>query len=155
MSLWDVDNKFELSPKNGRKEFGPAENLLNIAKQYFEWCEENPLMAKEAVKYKGETTILDVPKIRAFTLTGFCIFIRVGLDTFIEWSKRDEYAEVCGFIKNVIYEQKFVGAAADLLNANLIARDLGLADKKDTTMKMEYTDLSEAELDAKIKELDG
>lgn len=31
----------------------------------------------------------------------------------------------------VIYEQKFTGAAADLLNPNIIARDLGLADKKE------------------------
>jgi hypothetical protein len=31
----------------------------------------------------------------------------------------------------VIYEQKFTGAAADLLNPNIIARDLGLADKQD------------------------
>ena len=29
--------------------------------------------------------------------------------------------------------QKFMGAAADLLNANIISRDLGLADKKDHT----------------------
>ena len=29
--------------------------------------------------------------------------------------------------------QKFAGAAADLLNANIIARDLGLADKQDLT----------------------
>jgi len=31
----------------------------------------------------------------------------------------------------VIYRQKFEGASADMLNPNIIARDLGLADKKD------------------------
>ena len=31
----------------------------------------------------------------------------------------------------MIYEQKFTGAAAGLLNPNIIARDLGLADKTD------------------------
>jgi hypothetical protein len=32
-------------------------------------------------------------------------------------------------IEKVIYNQKFTGAAADLLNSNIIARELGLSDK--------------------------
>ena len=34
-------------------------------------------------------------------------------------------------IEKIIYRQKFEGAAAGLLNANIIARDLGLRDKQD------------------------
>jgi hypothetical protein len=34
-------------------------------------------------------------------------------------------------VEDAIFRQKFEGASADLLNANIIARDLGLADKKD------------------------
>jgi hypothetical protein len=33
----------------------------------------------------------------------------------------------------VILDQKFTGAAADLLNPNIIARDLGLTDKKEVS----------------------
>ena len=32
---------------------------------------------------------------------------------------------------DAIREQKFVGAAADFLNASIISRDLGLADKRE------------------------
>ena len=32
--------------------------------------------------------------------------------------------------EEIIYNQKFTGAAADLLNPNIIARELGLADKQ-------------------------
>ena len=32
-----------------------------------------------------------------------------------------------------MFEQKFAGAAVGLFNANIIARDLGLADKQDIT----------------------
>jgi hypothetical protein len=32
-------------------------------------------------------------------------------------------------VESLIYEQKFSGAAADLLNANIIARELGLVEK--------------------------
>ena len=37
--------------------------------------------------------------------------------------------------ESVIRSQKFAGAAADLLNANIIARDLGLAEKKQVESK--------------------
>jgi hypothetical protein len=57
-----------------------------------------------------------------------------------------------------MYEQKFSGAAAGLLNPNIIARDLGLADKSEiasTITKNEnlvsYTDLS----DDALKEIEN
>ena len=34
-------------------------------------------------------------------------------------------------IEQTVYSQKFEGAAAGLLNANIIARDLGLADRRE------------------------
>ena len=40
-------------------------------------------------------------------------------------------AGVLNFIDSVIREQKFSGAAAELLNSALIARDLGLADRQE------------------------
>jgi hypothetical protein len=36
-------------------------------------------------------------------------------------------------VEEIIRTQKFEGASADLLNPNIIARDLGLADKQDNT----------------------
>jgi len=41
------------------------------------------------------------------------------------------FSTVIADIEAVIKSQKFQGAAAGLLNANIIARDLGLADKSD------------------------
>lgn len=38
-------------------------------------------------------------------------------------------------IDEIIYKQKFEGAAVGAFNANIIARDLGLADKKDVDIK--------------------
>ena len=55
--------------------------------------------------------------------------------------------------ESVIRSQKFAGAAADLLNANIIARDLGLADKNQVdhttageSLNRSATDLSDDEL---------
>ncbi len=44
-----------------------------------------------------------------------------------------DLSEIVAKAEEVIYSQKFAGAAADLLNANIISRDLGLADKTDHT----------------------
>lgn len=42
-------------------------------------------------------------------------------------------------VESLIYEQKFSGAAADLLNANIIARELGLVEKKSVEGDLEMT----------------
>ena len=36
-------------------------------------------------------------------------------------------------VEQIIYNQKFAGATAGLMNPNIIARDLGLSDKTDHT----------------------
>ena len=45
--------------------------------------------------------------------------------------KRDEaFSELTAMIDSIIRTQKFEGAAADLFNANIISRDLGLVDRQ-------------------------
>ena len=67
------------------------------------------------------------------TIGGLCIFLDVSHDTWIEWRKtRADLSEVITRVESIIYEQKFTGAAADLLNSNIIARELGLADRSET-----------------------
>ena len=68
--------------------------------------------------------------MRAMTLQGLCLFIDVTRETWGEWKKsRPDLSDVQREAEEIIYSQKFAGAAADLLNANIIARDLGLSEK--------------------------
>ena len=53
--------------------------------------------------------------------------------TWQDYTEKDDFSAVTTRIEDIIYEQKFTGAAADLLNPNIIARDLGLADKKEVS----------------------
>jgi hypothetical protein len=70
--------------------------------------------------------------MRAMTAAALCMFIGVQQQTWIEWkTTRPDLSQVSAWAESVIYRQKFEGASADLLNANIIARDLGLADKKE------------------------
>jgi hypothetical protein len=64
------------------------------------------------------------------TLTGLRIFLDITHPTWLDYAKKDGFSTVTDAIKDIIYTQKFEGAAADLLNPNIIARDLGLQDKQ-------------------------
>ena len=118
---------------------------------YFQWCADNPLMASEVVKFQGTATLTEVPKMRAMTLTGLCFYLKISLDTWGNYKKDKDLLGVIHEAEQTIYDQKFAGAAADLLNANIIARDLGLADKKEHTGNVVFSDMTEEEIDNKIK----
>jgi len=49
---------------------------------------------------------------------------------------KEDFLTVITRIEEIIYEQKFTGSASGFFNANIIARDLGLADKKEVDNKL-------------------
>lgn len=129
-SLWRLRGKAGPTPKlNG--EFA-AQKLLDLCVEYFKWNEDNPLISAEAVKFQGEGTLMQVPKMRPMTLAALCVHLGIANSTWAEWRKRDDLSEVIQYVENVIWSQKFEGAAADMLNASIISRDLGLVDKTES-----------------------
>jgi hypothetical protein len=66
--------------------------------------------------------------MRAMTIDGLCLFLDVDLKTWFNWRAEEDFFPVTTRAESVIRSQKFAGAAADMLNANIIARDLGLKD---------------------------
>jgi len=109
--------------------FETPTELWEAAEEYFRWVESNPLYEQKIVVAGAEPHTVEVPKMRAMTLRGLCIFLDISRPTFDEYAKRQGFSYICDAIRNVIFTQKFEGAAAGLLNANLIARDLGIAEK--------------------------
>jgi hypothetical protein len=115
--------------------FADADQLWGAAAEYFEWVEDNPLYEDKITAYQGVVTHEPVAKMRAMTVAGLCIFLDISQQAWGEYRQREGFGEVTSRIDAVIRDQKFTGAAADLLNANIIARDLGLADKSELTGK--------------------
>ena len=128
-------NKFWLQrSSHGRKPiFSDPEKLWDMACEYFEWCYETPLYETKAFAYEGEVTLEDLPKMRAMTIQGLCFFLDISDDSWANYCKKEDFIGICNNIKRVIFTQKFEGASAGLLNASIIARELGLADKQDHT----------------------
>ena len=113
--------------------FASADDLWEACCEYFEWIEQNPLYEDKLVTFQGLATHEPVAKMRAMTLDGLCIFLDVDRKTWDNYRSRDGFFQVTSRVDQIIRTQKFQGAAADLLNPNIIARDLGLADKSELT----------------------
>lgn len=152
-----IGNKFwELRSKHGVDAlFSDASAMWEAACEYFTNIQENPFMAVEqkkgnqTVKIYGKTkdeeygemeSTVELPRMRPFTIHGLCIYLGVNTKYFNDFydrrSKKDDqeskdFTEVITRIRETIYAQKFEGAAAGFFNANIISRDLGLADKKE------------------------
>ena len=128
-----IGNQFwKARSKHGRNRlFASAELLWEACCEYFQWVEDNPLLEMKPFAYQGVVIQEPVAKMRAMTINGLCLFLDIDETTWRAWRDVDDFSTVVSKAEKIIYEQKFTGAAADLLNPNIIARDLGLADKKD------------------------
>lgn len=147
-------NKFwQLRSKHGRdKLFATPELMWDSACEYFQWCDDNPLM--ESVVHGKDSNIIQVPKMRPYTLHGLCSYLDCNTEYFRQFKaqlsnkdKDKDFSRVITHIEETVYRQKFEGASCGFLNANIIARDLGLADKKDVSVpdgiKIIVSDLEE------------
>lgn len=155
-------NRFwEARARHGRsKIFSSPEQLWSAACEYFQWVEDNPL--KKAIVYQGEVTGHE-DLLRAMTISGICIFWGVNKDYLTDFSdsldlstsQGKDFSRVIKNIYEIIKTQKFEGASAGLLNPNIIARDLGLVDKQTVETKDVTKDVSDKDLDDRIKALMG
>ena len=121
---------------HGRKPvFATPDALWSAATEYFQWVTDHPLYEAKAFAYQGEVVLKNVPKMRAMTIGALCIFLDIDRTTWLDYKAREGFTIICTRIEDVIRTQKFEGAAAELLNPNIIARELGLADKTQLTGK--------------------
>ena len=125
-------NKFWLArSSHGRNPiFSNPEQLRNACYEYFQWVEDNPLYEEKIFHSQGMITKDTITKMRAMTISGLCIFLDIDRTTWENYRNNQDFFRITKEVEEIIYNQKFTGAAADLLNSNIIARELGLADKQ-------------------------
>jgi hypothetical protein len=109
--------------------FADVELLRQACNEYFQWSKDNPLYETKVGFSNGCAVSQEVPKMRAMTLSGLSIFLGITSKTLAQWKhERDDLRPAIEEAEEVIRQSKFEGAAAGLLNANIISRDLGLKD---------------------------
>lgn len=129
--FWEARSSHGANPK-----FKQASDLWDACLEYFEWVESNPHYEDKLVTFQGVATHEPVAKMRAMTLGGLCVFLDITETTWHEWRKsRKDLSDIITRVDQVMRTQKFEGAAADLLNPNIIARDLGLVDKQENKIQ--------------------
>ncbi len=127
------NNFWEQRSKHGRdKLFETPELMWEAAGEYFQWCVDNPLIE---IDFRGkDLDQVELPKMRPFTMHGLCSYLGCNTAYFRSFKSqeragKEDFSTVIAQIEETVYNQKFSGAAAGFLNANIIARDLGLQDK--------------------------
>ena len=154
---------WELRSKHGKdKLFASPDLMLEAAKEYFLWCDENPEYESKpmTVSVGGNSgscvEMVQVPKKQPYTLMGLCLYMGVSSAYFRQFKHEQKgkpesegYLTVIAIIEQVIYKQQYDGAASGFFNGNIIARALGLAEKVEadvTDNRKQVADLFPKEL---------
>lgn len=119
--------------------FETPEDLTKAVFEYVQFCQDNPIYEHKAF---GTGLILKVPKMRAPTATGFCVWFGVSRSVWEKYKLKDDFKDCIQELSDVLFQINFEGAAAGMLNPAIIARQLGLADKveADQTVTVEVVD---------------
>ena len=138
MFKFDFKNKDLIIRKKPKAIKTPAA-FWALAVAYFEEVETNPAKRSEAVKSGDHCgRVIDVDQARPFTWEGFEAFLfqRGILSDLSNYrsnagGRYAEFKEVVRGVGNIIYQQKFEGAALGHFKENIICISLGLKAKED------------------------
>jgi hypothetical protein len=136
--------------KHGRdKLFTTPEILWEACLEYFEYTEKRTW---PKIEYKGNPPEKTVVNLRVpFTQRSLYIFLNIHHSTWLDYRDNhgEDFSAIVATVDDMIYNQKFDGAAVGAFSATLIARDLGLADrietKSDTSIAFDLSGLSDSE----------
>ncbi len=108
----------------------PSGGQLCMSPDNFDWVESHPLHKGQTIHHAGKFQTVRVPRPRAMTLKGLCLYLRISRSTWDQYAQAEGFSDISMRARDVIWNWKFELAAADLLNASFIARELGLMDRK-------------------------
>jgi hypothetical protein len=133
------NNYWEFRNKHGRDFKYTPELFWDEAVKYFNWMQKRVWNKKDPIK-SGDLagTTMDVPTPSPMSITSFCIFADIDDNTFQRYEKEVGYEDFWAItkqIKGIIESQQFEGATVGVYNPNIIARSLGLVDKKEVDNK--------------------
>jgi hypothetical protein len=134
--------------------FKTPDELWYSAQEYFKWCDDNPDYKIEMLKKSileedlitGEFTLIhyvSVPVKRAYLWSGLCLYLGVDVSFFTQFengldlSKEEdkEFYKVVRAIRDTIKADQVTGGLNGTLNANLVARLQGIAEKRELESK--------------------
>ena len=136
------------------KRYTPEE-LWERSIEYFEFVDDNPWMLVEQVikpqkmpkNYNKRqygpiknylNQIILIPKAIPYTIKGLCNYLNISLSTFKRYSNDVLYEThwpVSTRVREIIYAQQLTGAMSGFFNSRIVMSQLGLANKKEISIK--------------------
>lgn len=138
-----------VADKNGRRTFtkraryATPEELYAACYDYFEWCDENPIMTRRLVTVSNgggmgsSVEQHELPQPRMYTETGLCLHLGIGHNTWLSWKDPmhalywEEAVDVIDWAITVVREQNLTEAAVGGLNPMLVMRIHGIREQMD------------------------
>lgn len=128
-----------LRSKHGRdKLFESSDLMWEASCEYFAWCVANPIIDPRS--FGGKQKIQ-----RPFTMQGLCRYLCCNTGYFRDFKSgleegEKDFSSVISCIEEAVYQQKFENAIIGVYKENLIARELGLADKSESKSEVTISD---------------
>lgn len=144
------------------KSIPTVEKFWEYFNSYCEYVKENPKYENKVNLKTGD--IVTVPREVPLTWVGFENWLSAqgvikALNRYIYnyGGGFEDFQEAVKRMKSIIYEDKYNGATAGVFQHQIIARDLGLVDKKEVNAKVkaEFSDLTEEQIKKEIERLNG
>ena len=132
--------------KLGRpKKLSSPKKLWELFCDYYDLVKNNPATKEDFIRggeHAGSKIRLQLEK--PLTWAGFESMLR-DRDVIAKMedykankdNRYTDFAEVIARIEQKMWDDKFTGASVGIYNANIIARDLGLSDKSESTITVE------------------
>jgi hypothetical protein len=141
-----------------QKNVKTPELLYEYFEKYKKYCKKNPKQQNYWNSKAGKQVSVDreVP----YTWSGFEIWLRKnGILAKLDDYKADKgnryskYADIIRAINSEIYEDKITGAMVGIYQHNIVARELGLIDKKDMRTQYELSEQRKKDIQGFIEDL--
>lgn len=126
--------------KGGRpRKFSHPAKLLSAFQEYLADRREREIQITETeIGVVGQSSV-DKTKTKhiqhPLSIVDFCVFLGCSRNWWNELP--DEFLGVKNIISDYIFSYQLKGAETGQFNANIVARELGLADKKEESIKIE------------------
>lgn len=99
------------------------EDLLDMAFQYFAWCDDNPLLRSEIIRSGPKVgEVVQVPSPRPYTLPGLYVYCRISEKTFKEFEGNEKFSFATEYIQDVVRQNQLEGIVANVFNVSAVSR---------------------------------
>ena len=113
--------------------FPYAMTLWNSCVEYFEHEIQGTYVAEKPGATDEEGNVKLVLRRRPFSQRNLCTYLGIHIDTWLDWKKsRPDFSGVIAMVEQIIFQDKYDGAAIGVFSERLMSRDLGLIDKSET-----------------------